>query len=114
MILTAEPIGAEEAKQIGLINGLVSEDRLIDEAVGFGVRSARFAPAAVTSCLYAVTRGLNTTIDEGLAIEAETFCTDGSYSRPASRAGGFGYNLSDKKQAERHRVGAHLLGGCLV
>ena len=73
MILTADPISAEEAKQVGLINGLVSRESLIDEAVGFGVRIARFAPVAVTSCLHAVTRGLNTTIDEGLAIEAEAF-----------------------------------------
>jgi enoyl-CoA hydratase len=73
MILTAEPISAEEAKRVGLINDVVSKERLIDEAVGLGVRIARFAPAAVASCLHAVTRGLNTTIDEGLAIEAEAF-----------------------------------------
>jgi len=32
-----------------------------------------FEPAAVASCLHAVTRGLNATINEGLAIEAEAF-----------------------------------------
>jgi enoyl-CoA hydratase len=73
MILTAEPISADEAKQVGLINGLVSKDKLIDQAVALGLRIARFAPGAVASCLHAVTRGLNTTIDEGLAIEAEAF-----------------------------------------
>ena len=73
MILTAEPISAEEAKQVGLINSLVSKERLIDEAVSLGLRIASFAPAAVAGCLHAVTRGLNTTIDEGLAIEAEAF-----------------------------------------
>jgi len=73
MILTAEPISAEEAKQVGLINSLVSKERLIEEAVSLGLRIARFAQDAVASCLHAVTRGLNTTIDEGLAIEAEAF-----------------------------------------
>ena len=73
MILTAEPISAEEAKQVGLINSLVSKERLVDEAVSLGLRIASFAPAAVAGCLHAVTRGLNTTIDEGLAIEAEAF-----------------------------------------
>jgi enoyl-CoA hydratase len=73
MLLTAEPISAEEAVQVGLINGLASKERLIDEAVALGLRIARFAPGAVESCLRAVTRGLNTTIDEGLAIEAEAF-----------------------------------------
>jgi enoyl-CoA hydratase len=48
MILTAEPISAEEAKRVGLINDVVSKERLIDEAVGLGVRIARFAPAAST------------------------------------------------------------------
>jgi enoyl-CoA hydratase len=73
MILTAEPISAEEARQVGLINGVVSQEGLIDEAVSLGLRIAGFAPGAVASCLHAVTRGLNTTIDEGLAIEAEAF-----------------------------------------
>jgi enoyl-CoA hydratase len=73
MILTAEPISAEEAKQAGLINGLTASDRLVDEAVSLAMRIARFAPSAVASCLHAVTRGLNATIDEGLAIEAEAF-----------------------------------------
>ena len=73
MILTAEPISAEEAKQVGLINSLVSKERLIGEAVSLGARIASFAPSAVASCLHAVTHGLNTTMDEGLAIEAEAF-----------------------------------------
>ena len=73
MLLTADPISAEEAKQIGLINRIVLKEHLIDEAVGLGLRTARFAPTAVAACLYATTRGLNMTIDEGLAIEAEAF-----------------------------------------
>jgi len=73
MLLTAEPINAEEAKQIGLINRVVPEETLIDEAVGLALRITRFAPTAVAACLHAATRGLNTTIDEGLAIEAEAF-----------------------------------------
>jgi enoyl-CoA hydratase len=73
MLLTAAPISAEEAERIGLINGVVPSERLIDEAVALGLKIARFAPTAVASCLHAVTRGLNTTIDEGLAIEAEAF-----------------------------------------
>jgi enoyl-CoA hydratase len=73
MILTAEPIGAEEARQIGLINALVAKEALIEQALNLGRRIAQFAPAAVASCLHAVTRGLNATVEEGLAIEAEAF-----------------------------------------
>jgi enoyl-CoA hydratase/carnithine racemase len=37
------------------------------------VVNGRFSPEAVAVCLHAVDRGLNATIDEGLAIEAEAF-----------------------------------------
>ena len=73
MLLTAEPISADEAKQIGLINRIVPKENLLDEAAGLALHIAGFAPTAVAACLHAATRGLNTTIDEGLAIEAEAF-----------------------------------------
>ena len=73
MILTGEPITAIEAKEAGLINAIVDKETLLDEAVGLGLKVASFTPEAVAVCLHAVHRGLNTTIDEGLAIEAEAF-----------------------------------------
>jgi enoyl-CoA hydratase len=71
MLLTAEPITAVEAKEAGLINAIADKETLLDEAVGLGLKVAQFAPEVVAVCLHAVHRGLNTTIDEGLAIEAE-------------------------------------------
>ena len=73
MILTGEPITAAEAKEAGLINAIVDKEKLLDEAVELGSKVAQFAPEAVAVCLHAVHRGLNATIDEGLAIEAEAF-----------------------------------------
>jgi enoyl-CoA hydratase len=73
MILTGEPITASDAKAAGLINEVVDKERLLEEAVALGLKIAAFAPEAVAICLHAVHRGLNTTIDEGLAIEAEAF-----------------------------------------
>jgi enoyl-CoA hydratase len=73
MILTADSITAAQAQESGLINAIVAKEALIDEAVALGLRIARFAPEAVAVCIHAVQRGLNTTIDEGLAIEAEAF-----------------------------------------
>jgi enoyl-CoA hydratase len=73
MILTADPITAVQAKEYGLINAVVAQEALVDEAVALGLRIGRFSPAAVGSCIHAVQRGLNATIDEGLAIEAEAF-----------------------------------------
>jgi enoyl-CoA hydratase len=73
MILTAETITAVEAKEAGLINAIADKETLLDEAVDLGLKVAQFAPEAVAVCLHAVHRGLNATIDEGLAIEAEAF-----------------------------------------
>jgi enoyl-CoA hydratase len=85
MILTADSINAAQAKENGLINAIVPKENLIDEAVGLGQRIARFAPEAVAVCIHAVQRGLNTTIDEGLAIEAEGFAK--MVSTPALQQG---------------------------
>ncbi len=73
MILTAEPIDAAEAQRIGLVNAVVERARLVPEARALADRVARHSPAAVAACLRSVTRGLNASIDEGLAIEAMQF-----------------------------------------
>ena len=73
MILTAEPIDAHEAQRIGLVNRVVPHERLMDEALALAHAIAAMAPSAVTACLEAVTRGINLTIDEGLAVEAAQF-----------------------------------------
>jgi enoyl-CoA hydratase len=73
MILTAEPIDAVEAQRLGLVNAVVEHDHLLDEARALAAQIARHTPAAVAACLRSVTRGLNVSIDEGLAIEAQQF-----------------------------------------
>ncbi|MDB5364721.1 MAG: putative enoyl-CoA hydratase-isomerase [Rhodospirillales bacterium] len=74
-ILTAAPFGAQRALELGLINRVVPRAALLDEARSLGHAIAAFAPRAVSACLAAVTRGLNVTIDEGLAIEAAEFAS---------------------------------------
>jgi enoyl-CoA hydratase len=73
MILTAEPIDAVEAQRLGLVNAVVEHDHLLDQARVLAAQIARHTPAAVAACLRSVTRGLNVSIDEGLAIEAQQF-----------------------------------------
>jgi enoyl-CoA hydratase/carnithine racemase len=73
MILTAEPIDAREAQRIGLVNAVVEHQRLLSEAHALAAQIAHHPAAAVAACLRSVTRGLNATIDEGLAIEATQF-----------------------------------------
>jgi enoyl-CoA hydratase len=73
MILTAEPIDARRAAEIGLVNRVVAHEALPSEARGLADRMVRHSPAALAACLRSVTRGLNVAIDEGLAIEAAQF-----------------------------------------
>lgn len=73
MILTGEPIDARTACDFGLINRVVPHGALLDEAFALAERIADKSPLAVAACLGSVTRGLNVSIDEGLAIEAGYF-----------------------------------------
>jgi len=73
MILTADTIDASEAERIGLINVVVPHARTLEAAQNLAHRIVDKSPQAVAACLAAVTRGLNLSIDEGLAVEAAQF-----------------------------------------
>jgi enoyl-CoA hydratase/carnithine racemase len=73
MILTGDPITAEEARQAGLVNRVVLKSKLISEAEKLAQRIIEKAPVSVAASLTAVTRGINLSIDEGLAVEAAQF-----------------------------------------
>ncbi|HWK93917.1 MAG TPA: crotonase/enoyl-CoA hydratase family protein [Pseudolabrys sp.] len=73
MILTGEAIDAASACAYGLVNGVVPQARVLDEAYALARIIAEKSPLAVASCLRSVTRGINVSIDEGLAIEAAEF-----------------------------------------
>jgi len=75
LILTGDSIDAERAEEIGIVNAVVEDDALIDTAVQLAERIIRHPATAVSACLAAVTRGLNVSIDEGLAIEGAWFAT---------------------------------------
>jgi enoyl-CoA hydratase/carnithine racemase len=75
MILTAEPIDAGEAQRLGLVNAVVEHRDLLASARALAAQIARHSAAAVAACLRSVTRGLNASIDEGLAIEETQFGT---------------------------------------
>jgi enoyl-CoA hydratase/carnithine racemase len=75
MILSGAPIPADEALAIGLVNRVVAPDRLIDAATAIGECAMTPAAIAVAASLTAVTRGLNLSISEGLAVEAAAFAS---------------------------------------
>lgn len=73
MILTGEPISAVKARDFGLVNDVVPHERLLDEAFQLAGKMIEKSSLALAACLGSVTRGLNVSIDEGLAIEANYF-----------------------------------------
>lgn len=68
MMLTAEPIEAEDALRIGLVNRLVPLARLQESATAMALKVAGNAPLAVQAARHAVIRALGTGAFEGLEI----------------------------------------------
>lgn len=72
-MLAGDALSADEALRLGVVNRIVEPDQLLTEAESLARAISEHAPLAVRACLEAVTKGARTTLDEGLAIEAELF-----------------------------------------
>ncbi len=66
MILTGDPITAQEALNYGLINKVVPAASVVEEAKALAKKLAAGAPLAQREILKAVTKGLETTLEEGV------------------------------------------------
>jgi enoyl-CoA hydratase/carnithine racemase len=73
LILSAEMISAQEAYRIGLVNEVVPAADLLTRAEAILRTIASNAPLAVKFALTAVNKGLETSQDEGLLLEASYF-----------------------------------------
>jgi enoyl-CoA hydratase len=73
LILTGEMIDAQEAWRIGLVNAVVPQAELMGAAERMLRQILAQGPLAVALCIEAVNRGLDTTLEEGLALEANHF-----------------------------------------
>ena len=73
LILSGEMIDAREAYRIGLVNEVVPAADLIARAEAILKKIAANAPIAVKFALEATNKGLETSQDEGLALEASYF-----------------------------------------
>ncbi len=71
MILTAEPIDADEAYEVGLLSGVFPADKLDEGAEEIARRLASLAPVAVRYAKEAVYKGMDMTLDQGLRLEAD-------------------------------------------
>lgn len=72
-LLTGDPFSPARAHEIGLVNAVVPADKLMTAAFELAERILRHSPLAIARITSAVTRGLNTSIAEGLDIEREQF-----------------------------------------
>jgi enoyl-CoA hydratase len=73
MILTGNPIGAQEALAIGLVNRVVPAADLMREAHGLAAELSMKAPIAARLAMEAVHQGLNMPFAEGCRLEAALF-----------------------------------------
>ncbi len=72
-LLTGDPFSPQRAYEIGLVNRVVPHGDLMPSALELAERILRHSSVAASRIIAAVTRGLNTSISEGLAIEGEQF-----------------------------------------
>lgn len=73
LLLTGDTFSADRAYELGVVNKVVTHDQLLPAAVDLANKILCHSPLAASRIISAVTRGINTTIDEGLLIEREQF-----------------------------------------
>lgn len=79
-LMTGNPLTAQEAERIGLVNRVFPADRLLAEATAFAEQLARGAPLAVRFTKMAVNKlikdALNVAFDSAAGLELVTFLSD--------------------------------------
>jgi enoyl-CoA hydratase len=73
MILTAEQVDATEALRLGIANMVTAGVSLLDSARAMARTMLKNAPVAIARAIEAVDAGLDTTLDDGLRLEARLF-----------------------------------------
>ena len=75
LILTARIFNSAEALMLGLVNRVVKDVDLLREALVLAEELASKPPLTLTAALAAIHRGMDASIDEGLAIEEAEFAS---------------------------------------
>lgn len=73
LILTGEMIDATEAHRIGLVNRVVEQDALMETARSLLAAITGNGPVALGLAIECTTRGLEMSVDDGLALESNLF-----------------------------------------
>jgi enoyl-CoA hydratase len=72
LIFTGKMIDAAEAEKVGLVNKVVAPDKLHEEAKALASEILKNGQVAIRLVKSAINAGLDTTLEKGLAYEAET------------------------------------------
>lgn len=75
LILTGEPVSAQEAMSLGLVSQVVSADSLMRQALGLARTMAVKSQVALRTSLRAIRRGSELNLSDGLDLEARLFGT---------------------------------------
>lgn len=73
LILTGRTFTSREANSLGLINRVVADANLFNEAITLANELATKPPLTLAAALAAIHRGMDASIDDGLAIEEAAF-----------------------------------------
>ena len=73
MILTGDPITADEALRVGLVNGVTEPAELLAHCKSIAGRIVSRGPQALALAKQAVRRGVHLSMADGLALEADLF-----------------------------------------
>ena len=73
LIITGRAVGAEEALRIGLVDRVVPRDEVLATATALAAEAARGPLVAHALAKRAIDEGLEVSLDDGLALEAELF-----------------------------------------
>ena len=73
MILTADPLKADEACQVGLVNAVFEPAALLGEVKAIANKIVSRGPTAVALAKQAARRGADLPMAEGLRVEADLF-----------------------------------------
>jgi enoyl-CoA hydratase len=73
LIFTAKRIGAEEARQLGLVNRVFPAEELMDAAMKTAKTIASMGPAAIALAKISVHRGVDVDLNAGCHMEKEAF-----------------------------------------
>ncbi|MEO8286799.1 MAG: enoyl-CoA hydratase-related protein [Chloroflexota bacterium] len=73
LIFTGERVGAEDALRLGLVDRVVEQAVLMDEAFSLALTLAGKAPRALALAKMAINDGMNLPLEEAIELEAELF-----------------------------------------